>query len=91
MRVLSVVSSIAFLFVVSACAGPTAAVKPGTQVAAASEPNSACLSETGSRIPKTGTGCSAFGHSYSNEDINRTGSTTAGGSLRLMDPSVTVH
>ena len=36
--------------------------------------------------------CSASaGRSYSKEDVDRTGKTTASGALRLMDPSVTIH
>jgi hypothetical protein len=35
--------------------------------------------------------CTAAGRSYSREDIDRTGATTADEALRLMDPSITVH
>jgi hypothetical protein len=40
--------------------------------------------------PTTDHGC-VPGRSYSHDDLERTGATTAGGALRLLDPSVTVH
>jgi hypothetical protein len=43
-----------------------------------------------SRIPQTGPQCSAAGRSYSNEDIERTGATTTGRALQLLDPAITV-
>jgi hypothetical protein len=49
-----------------------------------------CLTETGSRL--TGNSkCRGFGRSYSNEDIGRTGQTSAGDALALLDPAITVH
>jgi len=50
-----------------------------------------CLKQTGSRIPANSESCTGSGRAYSSEDLNRTGSTTAGGSLRLLDPSLTAH
>jgi hypothetical protein len=55
---------------------------------AAANPN--CLTSTGSRIPVTGTDCTATGRSYSNQDLQRTGATSVAGALPLMDPSLTV-
>jgi hypothetical protein len=73
--------------ILAACATTTSHVAPtsGPPEALAQQ----CLSHTGSRIP--GENCSEIGRSYSSEDINRTGSTTAGDALRLLDPSITVH
>jgi hypothetical protein len=87
---LRVISVLASFVVLCACAGSNASVK---RDAATSEnqDNSACLKSTGSRIPNSGTSCSAFGRSYSSDDINRTGSTNAAGELRLLDPSITSH
>jgi hypothetical protein len=53
--------------------------------------NSACLTQTGNRIAAKDSNCTEFGRSYSSDDVSRTGATTAGEALRLMDPSVTVH
>ena len=51
-----------------------------------------CLRSTGSRIPARKGGClPVVGHSYSREEILRTGSPDAGGALRQLDPSVQVH
>jgi hypothetical protein len=46
---------------------------------------------TGSRIAGDGTNCLAIGCPYTSDDIRRTGATTAGDALQLMDPSITVH
>jgi hypothetical protein len=50
-----------------------------------------CLTETGSRISMGPAKCRGFGRSYSNDEIERTGSTSAADALGLLDPSVTVH
>jgi hypothetical protein len=65
---------------------PDAKAKPAT-AAVVKDPT--CLTETGSRIP--GSKCRGYGRSYSNEDIERTGSTSAGDALALLDSSITVH
>jgi hypothetical protein len=65
---------------------PNAKAKPAT-AAAVKDPT--CLTETGSRVP--GSKCRGYGRSYSNEDIERTGQTSAGDALSLLDPSITVH
>lgn len=49
-----------------------------------------CVASTGSRIADP-QGCAGEGRSYSQEDIARTGQTTAGGALALLDPALTVH
>jgi hypothetical protein len=54
-------------------------------------PDPHCLHDTGTRLPvKPGT-CSGVGRSYGADDVSRTGATTAGGALGLLDPSVTVR
>jgi len=63
----------------------TATVKP--QPAAAARNDRGCV--TGSRIPSSEP-CAAFGHAYSDKDIQTTGATTAGDALRLLDPTITV-
>ena len=65
---------------------PNATAKPAT-AAVVKDPT--CLTETGSRI--SGSKCRGYGRSYSNEDIERTGQTSAGDALSLLDPSITVH
>jgi len=82
-------SAIASVILLAACTATTADVKPQSKTLADAQ-NPACLSESGSRVPSTN-GCPAFGHSYSNQDLERTGSSTVGGALRLLDPTMTVH
>lgn len=50
-----------------------------------------CLKDTGTRIPASGKDCSVIGRSYSSEEMSRTGATTTGGALQLLDPSITVR
>jgi hypothetical protein len=50
-----------------------------------------CLTDTGSRISPSPGQCRGIGRSYSNQDIERTGSTSAGDALGLLDSSITVH
>jgi hypothetical protein len=78
------------LAVLCGCAGTNTAVKPQVANQGAVQ-NSSCLRETGSRIPGSSARCSAVGHSYSSDDIDRTGSITTAGALRLLDPSITTH
>jgi hypothetical protein len=84
-------SAIATVLILAACAANTAAVKPKTAAPAVVAQNPACLTQTGSRINGTGANCSGIGRSYSSDDVSRTGATTAGEALRLLDPSISVH
>jgi hypothetical protein len=79
MPIVRMTSAALSLVVLCACAGSNAVVK-----------NSSCPTETGSRLAGSAAECPP-GHSYSSDDIQRTGATTVGGSLRLLDPSLTVH
>jgi hypothetical protein len=84
-------SAIGSALILAACTATSADVKPKAAASGAVAQNPACLTQTGSRITSNNTNCSAFGRSYSSDDINGTGSTTADEALRLMDPSITVH
>jgi hypothetical protein len=81
-RVTAMISAVVAL---GGCA--TTATTP--MASAATNPN--CLTSTGSRIPVTGTNCSATGRAYSNQDLQRTGATSSvAGAQPLMDPALTV-
>jgi hypothetical protein len=84
-------SATASVIILAACAATTHEAKPNAGTSAAVADNHACLTQTGSRIATKGTDCSAPGRSYSSEDIDRTGATTADEALRLMDPSILIH
>jgi hypothetical protein len=71
------------------CAATSPNSKPAAAAVAANDPN--CLTQTGSNIPHGKGKCVGYGRSYSSEDIDRTGATSAGAALRLLDPSLTVH
>ena len=64
--------------------------KPTAPKAKPETPKAGCTHDTGSRIPRKD-GCAGVGRSYSQDDISRTGQPSAGGALRLMDPSITSH
>jgi hypothetical protein len=49
-----------------------------------------CLTDTGSQIASKSS-CRGYGRSYSSEDMDRTGKTTAADALGQLDPSITVH
>ena len=50
----------------------------------------ACVGATATRLPVNPNDCAGFGHTYTQDDLSRTGATTAGGALRLLDPTLTV-
>jgi hypothetical protein len=76
----------AALLVLAACV--SAGTKPNT---AATEKNSSCLSDTGSLFVTKPPDCSAFGSSYTSEDMSRTGKTDSGQALKALDPSLRIH
>ena len=83
---IATLSSVAAALALGACAS-TSGNAPTKPVAAA--PPAGCVSG-GSPIPAPPGNCAGFWHSTRKRDIRRTGETTAGGALRLLDPTVTV-
>ena len=83
---MAALSSIAAALALGACVSTSgnAPTKPVT----ASQP-AGCVSGTGSRITVPGN-CAEFGRTYTQEDIQRTGTTTVGAALRELDPTITV-
>lgn len=72
-----------------ACTGAPSA-RPDTR--AASNVPASCIRETASRIPTKPDQCQdAAGHSWSHDDIDRTGQPDVGNALRMLDPSVSIH
>ncbi|MDB6086308.1 MAG: hypothetical protein JWN43_4189 [Gammaproteobacteria bacterium] len=82
-----IAGAIAAGLVLAACAA--AGKGPGGGRPAANRYDPTCLPDTG--LPAGDAKCSGFGRSYSSEDIRRTGATTVGEALPLLDPSITVH
>jgi hypothetical protein len=87
MRIAGVI--IAGVTMFGGAASDGAKTKPPASAATTVDPT--CLTDTGSRIPARPSQCRGIGRSYSNEDLQRTGSTSAGDALSLLDSSVTVH
>jgi len=69
----------------------TTAENGKSKPATANAQDSTCLTDTGSRISAGPAKCRGTGRAYSNEDIQRTGLTSAADALGHLDPSVTVH
>jgi hypothetical protein len=81
------------LLAAAVCAANTARAddpKPSPEKAA-STVNHGCPTDSGSRIPVRPHECSAIGRTYSRDDIALTGKTSAGGALRMLDTTGTVH
>jgi hypothetical protein len=76
------------IFASSVVLGDDAPPQATKQTVPVQNPN--CLTHTGSRIDTKGK-CRGTGRSYTSEDLARTGKTTVGGALPLLDPSITVH
>jgi hypothetical protein len=85
-RFLSVIVSGLVLFGCAATPQNPGSKPPAS--AAIKDPN--CLTETGSHV-ESKSSCRGYGRSYSGDDIDRTGKTTAADALGLLDPSITVH
>jgi len=77
---------LAGLALLAACASTP---RPGEAVASA-RPNSACIPDA-SRIQPTKDPMCAFGASYSQQDLQRTGTADPGQALRILDPSISIH
>lgn len=82
-----IVGMIASTFVIAACATTSPNAKPQTVASLAQDPT--CLTKTGSLLPDKG-GCAGHGWSYSKDDMDHVGATTASQALSYLAPSVTV-
>lgn len=81
-------AAVAAGFLLCGCATSASnSIRPAS--AMVSDPH--CLTETGSRMSAGKSNCRGFGRSYSNDDISKTGQTSAAAALGLLDPSITVH
>lgn len=79
----------ACLVLLSACAGTPS--KPAQTTAANARPPAGCVGQSATRLPVTNpTACAGFGNTYTRDDIDRTGYTTLGPALRMLDPSISI-
>ncbi|HTL20399.1 MAG TPA: hypothetical protein VL220_06770 [Steroidobacteraceae bacterium] len=71
---------------------PPAATRQATANAASNSGSPVgCVNKTATRLPTSPDDCAGFGNSHSADAMKSTGEPRAGDSLRLLDPSVTVH
>jgi hypothetical protein len=76
----------ALALILAACT--TAPVTPDKATAKA-RPPAGCVGQTATRIPvKDDKTCAGFGATYTRDDIDKTGQTTLGPALRMLDPSI---
>ena len=68
---------------------PTREAAKSPAVATANRPMG-CVGDTATRIRASEHDCAGFGHTYTQEDLLRSGAATPGGALSLLDPSLTV-
>jgi hypothetical protein len=78
-------------FIVAGCATSAVNPKPKAGQSTAGANDLACPTGAGSRIPVSEGSCAVYGRTFTNDDLVRTGATTAGDALALLDPSITVH
>src|SRR5262245_7774704 len=79
-------------FCVEACATSSSGPGSGRSAAAATAtvPPAICAADTASRLSPSSPKCAVFGHTWTQEDMKRTGATDAGEALYLLDPTITV-
>jgi hypothetical protein len=76
----------ALALLLAACA--TAPVSPDKTATANARPPAGCVGQSATLIPvKPGT-CAGFGRTYTRDDLDRTGQTTLGDALPMLDPSI---
>jgi hypothetical protein len=76
------------LLALAGCASTPPA--PGAKSAAARDvPRNTCAA-TPTGLVATPPDCATFGHTWTQDNISRTGAQTTAGALRLLDPTVTV-
>jgi len=71
--------------------GACASHPPAPDTTAAATPPPGCVAQTATRIPVKGDACAGFGSAYTKQDIDKTGQTTIGAALPMLDPSVQVR
>ena len=83
----------ALMVLAGGCASnPSAATRQATANAASNSGSPVgCVNKTATRLPTSPEDCAGFGNSHSADAMKSTGEPRAGDSLRLLDPSVTVH
>lgn len=76
----------------AACASTRSAPGAATSTTAAPTnlPRAGCVPSTATRIPLSPGECAGFGHTWTQEDIKRTGASDSGQALRLLDPTLSV-
>lgn len=83
-----------FGIVLSVCVAACAHTPAPVQAKASSSPPPGCVYPgTATRLPQPASGCAAFGRSWTQDDLKRTGvgAIDAAQGLQMLDPTVTAH
>jgi hypothetical protein len=86
-----VISAIASILILAACASTAPKVNPTAAGVGAAVRNPACVDQTGSQIAANGASCSTIVLSISSDDVSRNGATTAGEAIRFNVPFATIN
>jgi hypothetical protein len=63
---------------------------PDKSAQAAVKPPAGCVAQTGTALNVPANACTAFGNTYTREDLERTGHISLAGGLRTLDPAITI-
>jgi hypothetical protein len=88
----SLLAAALIVLAVGCASNPPAATRHTTANAASNSGSPVgCVNKTATRLPTSPDDCAGFGNSHSADAMQSTGEPRAADSLRLLDPSVTVH
>lgn len=87
---ISIIGAVLAINLVAGCATTNmSGNSPGTPSVARTN-DQHCGLQSASRLPANGANCQVAGRSYSGEDVDRTGKTSAAEALAILDPSISV-
>jgi hypothetical protein len=84
----SLALSAALALSLAACSA--APVSPDKAATANAKPPAGCVGQTATRIPvkDDSTSCAGFGHTYTQQDLDRTGQYDLSRALQMLDPAI---
>ena len=82
------IAAAALILALAACASTPQAPAPRS-AAVRDQPTPTCAA-TPTGLVAAPRDCAAFGHTWTQDNISRTGAQTTAGALRLLDPTITI-
>ena len=87
---ISIVGAVLAISLVAGCATTNVGGNSPSAQSVARTNDQHCGLQSASRLPANGSNCQFAGRSYSGEDVDRTGKTSAAEALAILDPSISV-